>query len=97
MNDRLREKTNEIAAVKREIASSSADVRNIKHLQSQIDELREEKWKYTNRINKLEVELRDVELKRVEQSGFEFDRMKLELKSAIAEKDAKINWLVKLL
>lgn len=88
MNDRLREKTNEIAAVKREIASSSADVRNIKHLQSQIDELREEKWKYTNRINKLEVELRDVELKRAEQSGFEFDRLKLELKSAIAEKDA---------
>ena len=88
MNDRLREKTNEITALKREIASSSADVRNIKHLQSQIDELREEKWKYTNRINKLEVELRDVELKRAEQSGFEFDRLKLELKSAIAEKDA---------
>ncbi len=74
--------------MKREIASSSADVRNIKHLQSQIDELREEKWKYTNRINKLEVELRDVELRRAEQSGFEFDRLKLELKSAIAEKDA---------
>ncbi|KAL3788538.1 hypothetical protein ACHAW5_009384 [Stephanodiscus triporus] len=86
LNARLKEKTSEITALKREIASSSADVRNMKHLQSQLDELREEKWKYSTRINKLEVELRDVELKKAEQSGFEFDRLKLELKSAIADK-----------
>ncbi len=86
MNDRLKEKTNEVTTLKREIASSSTDVRNMKQLQAQLEVLRDEKWQYTTRINKLEVELRDVELKRAEQSGFELDRLKLELKSTIADK-----------
>jgi hypothetical protein len=86
LNDRLKEKTNEVTTLKREIASSSTDVRNMKQLQAQLEVLRDEKWQYTTRINKLEVELRDVELKRAEQSGFELDRLKLELKSTIADK-----------
>jgi chromosome segregation ATPase len=88
LNARLKEKTNEINSLKREIASSSADVRNMKQLQSQLDELREEKWTYANRINKLEVELRDVELRKAERDGYEVERLKLELKSATADKDA---------
>jgi hypothetical protein len=60
----------------------------MKQLQAQLEVLRDEKWKYTTRINKLEVELRDFELKRAEESGFELDRLKLELKSVIAEKNS---------
>ena len=88
LNSRLKVKTNEINSLKREIASSSVDVRNMKQLQSQLDELREEKWTYANRINKLEVELRDVELRKAERHGYEVERLKLELKSATADKDA---------
>lgn len=87
LNVRLKEKSNEIHSLKREIASSSVDIRNMKHLQSQLDELREEKRTYTNRINKLEVELRDVELRKAEKDGYEVERLKLELKSAKADKD----------
>ena len=87
MNARLKEKTNEIASLKREIASSAVEIRNAKHLQSQLDDLREEKRHNCSRINKLEVELRNVELKQAEDIGYEVERLKLELKTAIAEKE----------
>ena len=87
MNARLKEKTNEIASLKREIASSAVEIRNAKHLQSQLDDLREEKRNNCSRINKLEVELRNVELKQAEDIGYEVERLKLELKTAIAEKE----------
>jgi hypothetical protein len=39
--------------------------------------------------------LRDVELERAEQSGFEFDWLKLELKSTITEKDSTEDKMLK--
>jgi len=87
LNARLKEKTNEIASLKRELASSAMEIRNAKHLQSQLDDLREEKRNNCIRINKLEVELRNVELKQAEDIGYEVERLKLELKNAIADKE----------
>ena len=87
MNARLQEKTNEITSLKREIASSSVEIRNAKRLQSQLDDLREEKRNNYIRINKLEVELRNVELKQAEDIGYEVERLKLELKTALTEKE----------
>lgn len=87
LNAKLKEKTNEIASLKREIASSAVEIKNAKHLQSQLDDLREEKRNNYIRINKLEVELRNAELKQAEDIGYEVERLKLELKSAIDEKE----------
>eukprot|EP00578_Thalassiosira_sp_NH16_P013987 CAMPEP_0181126054 /NCGR_PEP_ID=MMETSP1071-20121207/27402_1 /TAXON_ID=35127 /ORGANISM="Thalassiosira sp., Strain NH16" /LENGTH=1547 /DNA_ID=CAMNT_0023211585 /DNA_START=115 /DNA_END=4758 /DNA_ORIENTATION=- len=87
LNTKLREKTSEIAMLKRDIASSSADLRGMKNIQSQLDELRQEKRHNLSRISTLEVELRDVELKKAQEDGFEVDRLKLELKNAIADKE----------
>jgi len=86
LNVRLKDKTSEIASLKREIASSSAEVRNVKNLERQLDELKEKKRHSNTIINNLEVELRDAELKRAEEDGFEVERLKLELKNAIADK-----------
>lgn len=94
MNDRLKEKTSEIVTLKREIASSSADVRNVKNLERQLDELKEEKRHNTHRIKELETEIRDLELKKAQETGFEVERLKLELENAIedkAETEEKLN------
>ena len=86
LNERLKAKADEVATLKREIASSSSDMRNMKNLQSEVDELREEKRHNTSRIHKLESELRDMELRKAEQDGFQIDRLKIELKNAINDK-----------
>ena len=86
LNERLKEKTNEISSLKREIASSSSDMRNMKSLQSQLDQLRDDKRRNVSRINQLEVELRDAELKKAADDGYELERLKLELKNAIEDK-----------
>ncbi|KAL7534909.1 hypothetical protein ACHAXR_006149, partial [Thalassiosira sp. AJA248-18] len=86
LNDRLKEKTSEVASLKREIASSAAEVRHVKNLERQLDEVKEEKRSNLSRINQLEVELRDVELKKAEVDGFEVERLKLELRNAIDDK-----------
>mmetsp|Transcript_16883 Transcript_16883/g.36440 ORF Transcript_16883/g.36440 Transcript_16883/m.36440 type:complete len:1529 (+) Transcript_16883:101-4687(+) len=95
LNTRLKDKTSEVASLKREIASSSAEVRNMKSLQSQLDELREEKRHNHSHINRLEGELRDVELKKAEEDGFEVERLKLELKNAITDNEAMEERLTK--
>ena len=71
---RLKEKTSEIASLKRDIASTSADVRQLKNLEVEVSELKEEKRLNVARINKLEVEMRDVELHRAEEDGYEVER-----------------------
>lgn len=88
LNNRLKEKSSEIASLKREIASSSADVRNVKNLERQLDELKEDKRNNTSRINQLEAELRDVDMKKAEEAGFEVERLKIELQNAIDDKKA---------
>ena len=88
LNDRLKEKSSEIASLKREIASSSADVRNVKNLERQLDELKEDKRSNVSRINQLEAELRDVDMKRAEEVGFKVERLKIELQNAIDDKKA---------
>jgi len=84
---RLKEKTSEIASLKRDIASTSADVRQLKTLEVEVRELKEEKRLNVARINKLEVEMRDTELHRAEEDGYEVERLKLEVKSAISDKE----------
>lgn len=88
LNDRLKEKSSEIASLKREIASSSADVRNVKNLERQLDELKEDKRSNVSRINQLEAELRDVDMKKAEEVGFKVERLKIELQNAIDDKKA---------
>ena len=88
LNDRLKEKSSEIASLKREIASSSADVRNVKNLERQLDELKEDKRSNVSRINQLEAELRDLDMKRAEEVGFKVERLKIELQNAIDDKKA---------
>jgi chromosome segregation ATPase len=88
LNNRLREKTAEIASLKRDIANNSADVRNVKNFERQLDELREEKRYNVSRINKLEVELRDVDMRKAEDNGYELERVKLELRNAIDDRAA---------
>lgn len=88
INDRLKEKSSEIALLKREIASSSADVRNVKNLERQLDELKEDKRSNVSRINQLEAELRDVDMKKAEEVGFKVERLKIELQNAIDDKKA---------
>ena len=88
LNDQLKEKSSEIALLKREIASSSADVRNVKNLERQLDELKEDKRSNVSRINQLEAELRDVDMKKAEEVGFKVERLKIELQNAIDDKKA---------
>ena len=88
LNDQLKEKSSEIASLKREIASSSADVRNVKNLERQLDELKEDKRSNVSRINQLEAELRDVDMKKAEEVGFKVERLKIELQNAIDDKKA---------
>ena len=71
---RLKEKTSEISSLKRDIASSSTDVRQLKTLEVEVRELKEEKRLNVARINKLEVEMRDAELHRAEVDGYEVER-----------------------
>lgn len=82
LNERLKEKTNEVADMKREIASSSTEMRQLKSLQAQLDELREDKRLNTSRIHELEDELKDAELKKGMDTGIEVQRLKLELEKA---------------
>ena len=58
----------------------------MKSLQSQLDQLRDDKRRNVSRINQLEVELRDAELKKAADDGYELERLKLELKNAIEDK-----------
>jgi len=79
LNERLKERTNEVADMKREIASSSTEMRQLKSLQAQLDELRDDKRLNTSRIHELEDELKDAELKKGMDTGIEVQRLKLEL------------------
>lgn len=87
LNDRLKEKTSEIASLKRGIASSSAEVRDVKNLERQLHELQEEKKHSNTTIRDLEDQLRDVKLNRAKEDGFEVERLQLELKRAIDDKE----------
>jgi len=82
LNERLKERTNEVADMKREIASSSTEMRQLKSLQAQLDELREDKRLNNSRIHELEDELKDAELKKGMDTGIEVQRLKLELEKA---------------
>ena len=58
----------------------------MKSLQSQLDQLRDDKRHNVSRINQLEAELRDAEFKKAADNGYELERLKLELKNAIDDK-----------
>lgn len=88
LNTRLKEKSSEVASLRREIASSSAEVRNAKKLEQQLVELNEENNRNLIRINNLEVKLRDADLKNAGVDGFQVERLKLELKNTVADKEA---------
>ncbi|KAL9179509.1 LOW QUALITY PROTEIN: hypothetical protein ACHAXT_008799 [Thalassiosira profunda] len=86
LSAQLQEKTSQLASLKRDIASSSSDVRNVKNLERQLNELKDERRRNLAKINMLEVDLRDMELRKGEENGFEVDRLKLELKRALEDK-----------
>ena len=64
------EKTGEVASLRRDIASTSEVKREAKSLKLQVSELKEDKRLCMAPIDKLEVELRGVELQHVEADGF---------------------------
>ena len=68
------EKANEVASLRRDIASTSEVKREAKSLKLQVSELKEDKRLCMAPIDKLEVELRDVELQHVEADGFAVER-----------------------
>ncbi|KAL7548045.1 hypothetical protein ACHAWF_011331, partial [Thalassiosira exigua] len=87
LHESLKEKTAEISSLKRELASSSKEIRNIKNLERELDQLKEHKRHNMAHVNELEMELRDVKLRKAEEDGFELERLKLELKRAEQRKD----------
>ena len=68
------EKAGEVASLRRDIASNSEVKREAKSLKLQVSELKEDKRLCMAPIDKLEVELRDVELQHVEADGFTVER-----------------------
>ena len=68
------EKAGEVASLRRDITSTSEVKREAKSLKLQVSELKEDKRLCMAQIDKLEVELRDVELQRAEVDGFAMER-----------------------
>ncbi|KAL7553850.1 hypothetical protein ACHAWF_017251, partial [Thalassiosira exigua] len=85
LNQRLKEKSGEIASLKRAIASATNDIRNIKNLERELAEMREERRRNLARIHELEEQ--NLEVKKEEGDKFEAEQLMLEIQKAKDEKE----------
>mmetsp|Transcript_5546 Transcript_5546/g.11687 ORF Transcript_5546/g.11687 Transcript_5546/m.11687 type:complete len:1444 (+) Transcript_5546:82-4413(+) len=90
------EKDSQIEKLQKEVSSSSSseDIHTIKNLQMKLKQLESEKNRNLERIDEVEFQLeetesklKDLEVEIAKNDGFELEKLQLELKNALTEKD----------